>query len=244
MSERDEALGERDEATRERDELTRERDQLAARVNELEQAGSSEEAEAQRLLQRTLVAAERTADETVHDARATAEQTIADARAQAEEIVSTAQREAAAEQERAQALAAQIQRAVEEFMRFRSDVRERFEAVVAEQLAILDRVELPEAPREFTQLVDQGSGAGGVEEQRSVGQEPRGTDLSQSPHPTARLSQEGASDKGGDARSRDGADEDREATSPPPGPGQAPPAEQDDSARDRDHGSGPGEDGR
>lgn len=158
------------ELTAERDELVRERDELAARVRELEESGGESE-ESEKLLQRTLVVAQRTADETVHDARATAEQTIADARAEAEEITADARRQAAAEQERAKQIAARIRDAVEDFARFRGDLRERFEAAVAEQLAVLDRTELPDLPeglRNLDDLAGEGSASGG----HSVGGEP------------------------------------------------------------------------
>lgn len=140
------------ELTNQRDELARERDELAARVRELEQSGG--ESQESELLQRTLVVAQRTADETVHDARATAEQTIADARAEAEEITADARRQAAAEQARAREIAARIRDAVEDFARFRGDLRERFEAAVAEQLAVLDRTELPDLPEGLRNLDD------------------------------------------------------------------------------------------
>lgn len=162
------------ELTAERDELARERDELAARVRELEESGG-ESQESEKLLQRTLVVAQRTADETVHDARATAEQTIADARAEAEEITADARRQAAAEQERAKQIAGRIRDAVEDFARFRGDLRERFEAAVAEQLAVLDRTELPDLPEGLANLDDlagEGSGtshSGGGEPTRDEG---------------------------------------------------------------------------
>lgn len=134
-------------------QLAQERDELAARVAELEQA-SKTSGEAEKLLQRTLVAAQRTADETVHDARSTAEQTIADARAEAEEILASARRDAAAQQEHAKAVADRIHQAVDELARFRSEYRERLEALLSEQLAILDRTDLPEPPEDLGDLRD------------------------------------------------------------------------------------------
>lgn len=156
------------ELTHERDELARERDELAARVRELEESGG-ESQESEKLLQRTLVVAQRTADETVHDARATAEQTIADARAEAEEITADARRQAAAEQERAREIAARISEAVEDFARFRGDLRERFEAAVAEQLAVLDRTELPDLPEGLRNLDDLAGEEPGAGEHSGVG---------------------------------------------------------------------------
>lgn len=116
-------------------QLLRERDELAARVREL--ADRSEQAgEAEGMLRRTLVAAQRTAEETVGEAER-----------QAEEIVAEARRRAGRERDQMRAEAELLRRAVEELRRFRADYRTRLSGVLAEQLAILDRVgELPRLP--------------------------------------------------------------------------------------------------
>jgi cell division initiation protein len=125
-------------------ELIRERDELTARVRELSQRAGEESED---LLKRTLVAAQRTADETVAEAKALAEQAIADARAESEQILEDARLRAAEIAERSRADAQRVRGAVAELRRFREEYRERIEAVVADQLAALDRAgDLPDVP--------------------------------------------------------------------------------------------------
>lgn len=123
--------------------LLRERDELAERVREL--ADRSQQAgEAEGMLRRTLVAAQRTAEETVEEARR-----------QAEEILAEARRRAVRERDQVHAEAELLQRAVEELRRFRADYRARLSGVLSEQLAILDRVgELPRLPAAVEAVLD------------------------------------------------------------------------------------------
>lgn len=226
-AERDELAAERDQLVAERDQLAAERDRLAGRVRELEESGG-DVADSEKLLQRTLVVAQRTADETVHDARATAEQTLADARAEAEEVLADARRQAAAEHERARRVGARIRSAVEDFARFRSDLRERFEAAVAEQLAVLDRTELPDLPDGLANLDDlDGEEAGGGEPAYGSAREHSPADAGE-PGDRARPDHRAA--RGGDPGG-DSAAEDRAATADleqPPGEKAAEPDRADD----------------
>ena len=167
-------------------ELVREREELIARVDRVE-ADAAESIEAERLLKRTLITAQRTADETVSEAIAQANtaiaeaeeragQIVSDAQARAAEIVSEAERRAGdlvaqgrreAEQRRAAAdeELTRVRRAVAELQRFRTEYRDRVRAVVAEQLAVLDRAgDVPEVPPEMARLAgiaDAGDDAGG-----------------------------------------------------------------------------------
>lgn len=138
-------------------DLIRERDELTDKTRELERE-ASEVGESQQLLQRTLLAAQRSADETIDEARATAEQTLEDARRQAEEIVAGAHRQVHEDERRAMEVLQHVRRVVDELSRFRHEYRERVEAVIAEQLAMLDRVgdlpELPEGLRTLAQHAD------------------------------------------------------------------------------------------
>lgn len=127
-------------------ELQRERDELADRVSALERQ-AEETSDSQGLLQRTLLAAQRSADETIDEARATADQTLEDARRQAEQIVAEAHDRVAEDERRAREVLDHVRRVVDDLSRFRSEYRERVEAVIAEQLATLDRIgDLPELP--------------------------------------------------------------------------------------------------
>jgi DivIVA domain-containing protein len=162
-------------------EFIRERDLLRDRVRELERQ-AAESSESGELLQRTLVAAQRTADETIDEARATAEQTVEDARHQAEEILAQARNEAeetvaaahqrSGENERqAHEALDHVRRVVEDLSRFRSEYRERVEAVIAEQLALLDRAgELPELPEGLRSLEERAAPDIGGGEPGSTGQ--------------------------------------------------------------------------
>ncbi len=149
-------------------ELTKERDELRERVAAVE-AAAAESIEAERMLKRTLVTAQRTADEAVAEARAQAGATtaeaqrraaetvelaqrraadiVADAERRAAETVLAARREADRAEDRAREERAAIARAVAEVQRFRAEYRDRVRAAIAEQLAVLDRAgELPDLP--------------------------------------------------------------------------------------------------
>jgi cell division initiation protein len=127
-------------------ELERERDLLADRVRALTGRGGGGP-RPESLLERTLVAAQRTADEAVTEARALAEQAIEDARGEAAHIIADAEARAAEIIEQAQAQAARVEAAVAEFRRFRAEYRERVEAVIADQLTMLDRAgDIPDLP--------------------------------------------------------------------------------------------------
>jgi len=155
-------------------ELTQEQERIAAELRSVQEQ-ATEGADTERLLKRTLIAAQRTADDTVAEARETAmetlssaraeadrllssaraesEQTVEDATNQAVELVAAMRRQLAIEQEDARAGTERIVRGVEEFQRIRAEYRDRVRAVIAEQLDALDRVgELPEAPAALEDL--------------------------------------------------------------------------------------------
>lgn len=135
-------------------ELTRERDALQERLREFERR-AEEAGEAERLLQRTLLAAQRSADETIDEARATAEQTVEDARGQAEQIIADAHRRVGDDARQALEVLDHVRHVVDELERFRAEYRVRVEAVIAEQLALLDRAgDLPELPEGLRALAD------------------------------------------------------------------------------------------
>jgi cell division initiation protein len=123
-----------------------EREELLRRVRYLEQE-AGEAAEAERLLKRTLLTAQKTADEIVTEARQTADATLERARAQAEQLVAEARRQTLAEQERLQAEEERLLRAVGELQRFRSEYHERVRGVIAEHLSLLEQSGgLPDVP--------------------------------------------------------------------------------------------------
>lgn len=135
-------------------ELASERDGLGQRIRELERE-VAEAGQAEELLQRTLLSAQRSADETIDEARATAEQTIEDARHQAEEIIAEARRQVGQEEQKASEVLDHVRQVIAELSRFRSQYRERIEAVIAEQLTLLDRAgDLPELPENLRSLGD------------------------------------------------------------------------------------------
>lgn len=159
-------------------ELTRERDHLAERVRALE-GRAGEKSESEKLLQRTLVSAQRAADETVAEARANAEQTVQDAREQAQEILADAHRQVdenarrvAEDEQRALEVLAYVRRAVDEFARFRREYRQQVEGFIAEQLSVFDRIgELPDVPdglRSLAEREDRAAAEAHVEEMGQV----------------------------------------------------------------------------
>lgn len=98
---------------------------------------------------------ERVRQETTAAARQQADELVADARAAAEAIAHEGRRKAAAELERAREVATGIERAVEELRRYRLDYLERLRAVIAEQLAELERTgQLPELPNQARAIAD------------------------------------------------------------------------------------------
>ncbi|HVM15607.1 MAG TPA: DivIVA domain-containing protein [Egibacteraceae bacterium] len=157
-----ELIRECDELTERNAELARERDELADQVRALERR-TGETSASEKLLQRTLVSAQRAADDTIAEARATAEQTVADARQQAEEIIAEGQgqveedaRRARETEQRALQVLARVRRVVDDFARFRTEYREQVEAVIVEQLAVFDRIgDLPELPDGLVSLTQQ-----------------------------------------------------------------------------------------
>lgn len=149
-------------------ELEEERDLALQRAEqgtpapaEAEQAASTSETE--NVLRRTLIMAERTAEATVAEARAEAEQMREDARIEAGETIQSANEEAARTRDEANIAAsaawsaasdaaARVRQAVAEIRAFHEDYRDRVEAVISEQFAYLDRVELPDLPESVEQL--------------------------------------------------------------------------------------------
>lgn len=141
-------------------ELQVEREQLRQRLEEV-QASSGE---SERLLQRTLVTAQRTADETVEEARseadrlleqarAEAEQTLGDARAEAERVLVESREEAVAEREQQHVEAEQLARVIDELKEFRDQYVEELRAVIQEQLNRLQQSSgLPDVPPEIQDL--------------------------------------------------------------------------------------------
>lgn len=146
-------------------ELTRERDGLRERLADVERQ-AAEAGESGRLLQRTLLAAQRSADETIDEARATAEQTLEDARHRAEEIIDEAHEQVHEDQRRAREVLEHVRSVVADMARFRAEYRERVEAMIGEQLALLDRAgdlpELPEGLRSMAEL--DAAGTSGIEQ--------------------------------------------------------------------------------
>lgn len=154
-------------------------------VEQLRIAGdrAKEQGEAERLLRRTLVAAQRTADDTVAEARQTAEQTLASARANAERIRAEAAEDAERIRDEATRRSAELaaalrgkldedqeevrvgverfRAAIEELRAFRGEYRDRVRLVIAEQLELLDRAgEPPALPAALEAFAAAGPGAG------------------------------------------------------------------------------------
>ena len=157
-------------------ELTRARDEAIARAEAAERQATTSVGEQEQLLSRTLLTAERTAEQTVAQAHAEAEQLREEARSEAEQVREEARSEATElrrraeedareERQTAQAAAERVRRSVAELRAFRDDYRDRVEAVISEQLSVIDRLPLPDIPPSVEQLgevqVDQmGAGRG------------------------------------------------------------------------------------
>lgn len=136
--------------------LQDERDQLVERVRELERSSGGSgngTLDSERLLKRTLIAAEQTADRVVSDAESEAERVVSDARRRADELLASARSAADREWREARDGADRVRRAVAHLRAFRDDYTERVRSAIAEQLAVLDRVgDLPEIPSSVERL--------------------------------------------------------------------------------------------
>jgi DivIVA domain-containing protein len=136
--------------------LQQERDQLVDRLRDAERAGAAGNngtLESERLLKRTLIAAEQTADRVVSEAESEAERVVGDARRRADELLASARSAADREWREARDGADRVRRAVAHLRAFRDDYTERVRSAIAEQLAVLDRVgDLPEIPSSVERL--------------------------------------------------------------------------------------------
>jgi DivIVA domain-containing protein len=139
--------------------LQDERDRALERVREMERSGGGGSGggngtlESERLLKRTLIAAEQTADRVVSEAESEAERVVSDARRRADELLASARSAADREWREARDGADRVRRAVAHLRAFRDDYTERVRSAIAEQLAVLDRVgDLPEIPSSVERL--------------------------------------------------------------------------------------------
>lgn len=139
--------------------LQDERDRALERVREVERSGGGSSGggngtlESERLLKRTLIAAEQTADRVVSEAESEAERVVSDARRRADELLASARSAADREWREARDGADRVRRAVAHLRAFRDDYTERVRSAIAEQLAVLDRVgDLPEIPSSVERL--------------------------------------------------------------------------------------------
>jgi DivIVA domain-containing protein len=139
--------------------LQDERDRAVKQLREMERSGganaggSNGTLESERLLKRTLIAAEQTADRVVSEAESEAERVVSDARRRADELLASARSAADREWREARDGADRVRRAVAHLRAFRDDYTERVRSAIAEQLAVLDRVgDLPEIPSSVERL--------------------------------------------------------------------------------------------
>jgi DivIVA domain-containing protein len=164
--------------------LQQEREQLIERLRESERsgaAGNNGTLESERLLKRTLIAAEQTADRVVSEAESEAERVVSDARRRADELLASARSAADREWREARDGADRVRRAVAHLRAFRDDYTERVRSAIAEQLAVLDRVgDLPEIPSSVERL-----GTLSVEEPQRLAMETRDLDNAGSRRPRA-----------------------------------------------------------
>jgi DivIVA domain-containing protein len=162
--------------------LQQEREQLIERLREAERSGSAANngtLESERLLKRTLIAAEQTADRVVSEAESEAERVVSDARRRADELLTSARSAADREWREARDGADRVRRAVAHLRAFRDDYTERVRSAIAEQLAVLDRVgDLPEIPSSVERL-----GTLSVEEPQRLAMETGDLDASGSRRP-------------------------------------------------------------
>jgi DivIVA domain-containing protein len=150
-------------------ELHQERDDAAHTIEELQArladgssqpatpapaAASPAEAEpiSSDLVSRTLLTAQRAADETIARAQAEAERLVVDAQTEADRKMRDVQQQIAAERERLEDEAARVARVAEGLVRFRAEYRKRVEQVISDQLALLERTELPDVPDTLREL--------------------------------------------------------------------------------------------
>jgi DivIVA domain-containing protein len=185
--------------------LQDERDRALERVREVERSGSGSGGgngtlDSERLLKRTLIAAEQTADRVVSEAESEAERVVSDARRRADELLASARSAADREWREARDGADRVRRAVAHLRAFRDDYTERVRSAIAEQLAVLDRVgDLPEIPSSVERL-----GALSVEEPQRLPAEAgadgdSGSTRRRQP-PPAPVPQRGGDDEGGAPR--------------------------------------------
>jgi DivIVA domain-containing protein len=140
------------------DDLIAERDQLQRQLTERSDEEPSE------LLARTLVTAQRAADETVAAAQAEADRLLEEAGSQSAQMLDEAQQRIESERRSLDAESTRVARAAESLVSFRSAYRSRVQAVIAEQLALLDRAgELPDVPQEVRDLATFGESRSGAE---------------------------------------------------------------------------------
>jgi DivIVA domain-containing protein len=162
--------------------LQDERDRALEQLREMERSGggsSNGTLESERLLKRTLIAAEQTADRVVSDAESEAERVVSDARRRADELLASAR--SAADRE---------WREVAHLRAFRDDYTERVRSAIAEQLAVLDRVgDLPEIPSSVERL-----GTLSVEEPQRLPSDTGDSDSRRSRQPSASSPQHSADD--------------------------------------------------
>lgn len=132
-------------------ELHDERETLVRRV--AEQPPRTAEPDSSDLLTRTLLTAQRAADETLADAKAEADRLLRDARSHAGQLLDDAEQRIAADRDVVEAEAARVARAAEGLVRFRDEYRGRVQAVIAEQLALLEQAgDLPDVPQAIRDL--------------------------------------------------------------------------------------------
>jgi cell division initiation protein len=132
------------------------RDERDALRRSLDEGGRTEEPS--ELLARTLMTAQRAADETVAAAHGEAERLLADARAESTRIEEDARDRVERERAELHAESTRVARAAESLARFRTEYRSRVQAVIAEQLALLDRAgELPDVPAAVQDLATFGA---------------------------------------------------------------------------------------
>lgn len=140
--------------------LERVTQELAALLDEREalraRAARSGE-EPNELLARTLVTAQRAADDTLAEARAEADRMLDEARATAERTIAESEQQVAAERADLDVESERVARAAASLARFRDEYRGRVKAVIAEQLALLERAgELPDVPPAVAELAALG----------------------------------------------------------------------------------------
>ncbi len=148
-------------------------EELATLRAQLEASSAEEPNE---LLARTLMTAQRAADETLALAQQDAARLLEDARAEAARMLAEAQQRRAVERQALELETERISRAAESLVRFRTEYRGTVQAVITEQLALLDRTgELPDVPQAVQDLASFGSGLEGPDS--ALGHDPDPDDL-------------------------------------------------------------------